>query len=174
MKKNILLFVVILVIIAAMLAVASPAFAKASCAYNPQHGWHIVGGGQSNDHWFNTEEECLASLVTPTATTPVATTTTPDPTEEATKTPDPTETPVVTETPDPTEEITETPTVVKVDVSITKARGNSCAVAWNMIQTRKFRDVGYRYFDNPEHAWCQDWLMAKYGINYNHYKETHP
>jgi hypothetical protein len=168
------ILIIILLILSAILVIASPALASAAprCTFNPNHGWHIVGGGDLNDHWFETEEECQAALDPTPEPTEVPTeepTETPDPTEVPTE--EPTETPVVTEV--PTEEPTETPVVTEVPAF--EPRALNCLAAWKIISgTLHNKDVGYRHFDNPEHAYCQVWLLNRYGIEYDVYKVQHP
>jgi hypothetical protein len=197
MKNKFALIFTIILIIASTLAVAAPALAGAngSCVENPQHGWHIVGGGQQNDHWFETEAECLAALnpatetASPTEETPVVTESPTDvptdiPTNEPTETPVVTETPLPTDipsaTPLPTDIPSATPTSPPVVTGTPSAPGNSgnnrmdCASAWAKIVNLVHRDVGYRFFDNPNHEWCQAWLLNTYGIDYDWYKINNP
>lgn len=105
------------------------------------------------------------------------------PTEVPTETPvitetpieTPTETPtvVVTESPTETPVITETPAPILTTPEPDSPNPGGCYGAWLQIQG-KFKDVGYRFFDNPEHAWCQSWLLREYGIDYEMYKLLNP
>jgi len=186
MKKYLMLIVIIALIIASALAIAAPAFAAAQCTENPQKGWHIVGGGSDNDHWYETEEECLAALPAEETETPTDEPTATDlpATEEPTQFPTdipidlPTETPVV----EPTDDSTDLPPVVVTEITtqqpaeLTEApesSGNSCYDAWVVIQG-VHKETGYRYFENPEHTWCQTWLLNTYGIDYYPYKALNP
>lgn len=200
MKKFSLLFVILLVILAAMLAVAAPGLAQGSCVYNPQHGWHIVGGGENNDHWYETEEECLIALQVPTALATLQASLTPEntatdaPVIVDTVTLEPTSTDVapttVTETSEPTLIPTNTPTDPPIVITDTPSpiateeapivitsqpvvkRINSCEKNWKKIVELTFKDEGYRFFEH--HTWCKTWLMIRFGINYDLYKATHP
>jgi|WetSurMetagenome_2_1015567.scaffolds.fasta_scaffold46014_4 hypothetical protein len=186
--KVVLLFVILAVIVSSALAVAAPSLAapSASCTFVPNHGWHIVSGGQLNDHWFDTEADCLIAIQVPTL---VATMSTIEPTitVEPTLTVEPTESPVVTETVVPTYQPTESPTeppVVNETPSATNTpvvvtpqprRGMSCGRAWQKItETVYDRETGFRFFDNPNHAYCKVWLMEKHGINWDVYKVLYP
>ena len=194
-KKFAMIVVIVMLIVAAAMAIAAPAFASASCQYNPQHGWHIVGGGEDNDHWFETETECLIALQVPTAlatlqSTPVVTETaspepteppvvteTPNPTDEPTT--EPTEPPVVTETPYPTElptEVVPTSTPDPATALPPAARkGMSCQRAWTKItETVYEREVGFRFFENPNHEYCEAWLVKTHGIVWDIYKVMYP
>ena len=190
MKLNrfLTILVIVIVILTAAFAVAAPAFAAASCVYNSQHGWHIVGGGGDNDHWYETEDECLAALNTPTVEPTLTSepTDTEDPTQEPTLEPtitaEPTELPEATSTPgspwpDPIPTYMPPPTLV-VPVPtlepISRAAKNCEWVWYNKIDGKVYKDEGYRYFDNPEHAWCKVWLHNKLGIDYNVYKIQNP
>jgi len=170
MKKFFLLSIVIALL--TMSFAVSVVSAEGLCTYNSQHGWHIVGGGTLNDHWFETEEECLAALYpeeTPTdlPTLEPTVTSTPVPTDLPTL--EPTLEPTITSTPVPTE------TLVFVPTEGSDVRpALSCYAAWVMIDGKKFKDEGYRFFENPEHDWCQVWLFNHYGINYDYYKLLNP
>lgn len=151
--------------------------------------------------WFPTKEACEASVHPPKPTktaipatgTPVVITPTPSDGPGATQTSpptgtavaSPTEPPVVTGTPSggtptPTDAtFTPVPTIVTPVETPTEAPvvagGNiKCDDAWSMMQTSKTRDVGYRFFDNPDHAYCQVWLLKTYGVQYNLYKLQYP
>lgn len=120
-------------------------------------------------------EETLTELPTETVTEIPTETATEIPTETAT------ETPVVTETPSPTVIPTETTPAPTVETPVIAATldpsdrgGNSCYDNWERILSSHNKSVGYRYFDNPEHAWCQTWLLNTYGIDYETYKLFNP
>lgn len=149
--------------------------------------------------WFPTKETCEASVhPNPTKTpgpqatgTPVVVTKTPSDGSGATQTSLPTGSPVATNTelpggiltptgtdftPDPrniTPEVTATEMPTQAPAAV--AGGNiKCDDAWAMMQTSKTRDVGYRFFDNPEHAYCRVWLLKVHGVQYNLYKLQYP
>ncbi len=192
MKKFATIFMIVVIVLTAVFAaaMAPKAFASASCVYNPQHGWHIVGGSET-EHWYETEQECLIALQVPTAMAtlmatmiptdtateaptepPVVTETATEPpvvTETATEAP--TEPPVVTETPMPTEPpvVTETPEPVPTAVN---KRVNSCERNWEKIKDLVHKDEGYRYFEH--HSWCKVWVFLRFGVNYDAYKALHP
>lgn len=198
-KTNVLnLFIIVVVIIAAMMAIAAPAFAAGRCAFVEGRGWHIVGGGELNDHWYETQTECEIALQVPTVLATLQATNMPTdvptdlptdiPSEEPTNLPtdvptdlptdiptaSPTEPPVVTETPywtqTPDHGPFNTPTPEPTAVS-SKKSGMTCKKAWKLItETVYTRDVGFRFFDNPNHAQCKVWLWNKYGINYDVYR----
>lgn len=202
-KKVINLVVILVIIISATLAIAAPALAAASCQYNPQHGWHIVGGSET-DHWYETETECLIALQVPTALATLQTT--PEVTE--TVSPEPTEPPVITETSNPTDEPTNEPTeppVVTETLSPTDIptdqptevvptwtpdpstpvpptslpayvrKGLSCQRAWDKITNTVYeREVGFRFFENPNHSYCEAWLLKTHGIVWDVYKVLYP
>lgn len=187
MKKITMITSILLIVVISMLAIAAPALAAPRCSYNKNHGWHIVGGSETN-HWYETEEQCLIDLrvteiletltITPDPTETV--TETPEPTEEVTETPDPTETVVVTETPDPTEEVTETPEPTEIVVTETpqpeierQPKTKSCEWVWkNLIVSTMHKEVGYRFFDKREQ--CPAWLWNTYQIDYDLYKVMNP
>lgn len=192
MKKTTVLNLVIIaaVIIAAMLAIAAPAFASGRCAFVEGKGWHIVGGGELSDHWYETETECLIALQVPTALATLQ-----GPSETPSEMPpeatvEPSETPNPTETTLPTLEPTSTPgpipietyfptdwvwtaTPVATQAPPIKKDGMTCKKAWKIItETVYNRDVGFRFFDNPNHSYCKTWLWKKYGIDYDTYRLT--
>jgi outer membrane biosynthesis protein TonB len=189
-NKILTLLVIVIVIVAAALAVAAPAFAvaTASCEFNAQYNaWHIVGGGQTNDHWYDTEAECLIALQVPTAMATLMATTTattvptdqPTATEPPTATEAPTEPPVATETPtepptaEPTLDPTQTPVVTPFPTREFVKPRRSCESVWtNQIVNTVHKDEGYRYFD--KRPWCAVWLMRVWNINYDQYKIQHP
>jgi hypothetical protein len=151
---------------------------------------------QSYD-WCDTEAECLEIIFAATEVPTEIGTVTPDPTQEVTEIPivtqEPTETPIPTDL--PTEAPTETPVVIeqpsetplptelpiftteeptqKPDFT-SSTGGTSCYDAWMMIQSVYNKDVGYRFFDNPNHIWCQSWLLREYRIDYEFYKTLNP
>lgn len=48
----------------------------------------------------------------------------------------------------------------------------SCSWAWSMIDGKKHKAVGYRYFE--KHTWCKTWLLKKHEIDYDWYKAHNP
>lgn len=148
-----------IIILAFGLAVSQAEAAKGLCKYNAKHGWHIVGAGKKNSHWYPTQEACLIALNGPAPHYP------------------PTATPVGTQIPGSTQVPQSTPTPGGVvdphGVPTAYGAGINCQGAWDKIQGKKYKDVGYRFFDNPEHAWCRVWLRNHYGIDYEFYKFNH-
>lgn len=172
-RSNLITFVVIvIVILATMFAVASPALAE----------------NTSCDVECMIAERVPNALATLKAQALLEMTETALPSETPTETA--TETPVVTETPSPTETELPGPTFTvdlwptefpgfdpnpdstpsPADPSPVVSSGRTCYKAWMQIVSVRNQDVGYRYFDNPNHAWCKVWLMREYGIDYDTYK----
>lgn len=194
MKKFYVYFLmaVLIVLIGVALFTVGSAQAAGRCEEVPGQGWHIVGAGADNDHFYETETACLIDLQVPTALATLQATndeSTQEPTETVVPTEttlptdipteSPTEPPVVAETPFPTpwDNPTTFPPVETV-VPATPVPGGghmNCKKAWKMItETVYNQDVGWRFFDNPNHHnQCKVWLMNRYGIDYDVYRVMH-